>query len=162
MSAPRPEHAIVRAVALLHERGLEGVRIRANFYATGHWRCRVYVAAPGDDPDIERDVLLAYTNGRQWDLFGDGRTRWDAASLADELEQLAASRPNARRADPAYAAWLREVRERTDGGAFSMWEDFHTPEQDWQSRRQVLLLPREFVPAGSSEDQLVMPIPPAP
>lgn len=162
MSAPRPEHAIVHAVALLHERGLEGVRIRANFYATGHWRCRVYVPAAGDDPDLERDVVLAYTNGRQWDVFGDGRTRWDASSLADEFERLAEAHPDARRSDPAYASWLREVRERTDGGAFSMYEDFYTPEQDWQSRRQVRLLPREAIPAAQGAEDVVMPVPPPP
>ena len=63
----------MQAVAVLHARGLEGVRMRANFYATGHWRCRVYAPIPGDAIDRERDSVLAYTNGRQWDVFGDGR-----------------------------------------------------------------------------------------
>ena len=143
MTADAPMPMIVEAVALLHERGLEGVRIRANFYATGHWRCRVYVPAPGDRPDIENDVLLAYTNGRWFDVFGDGREGWDAAAIAAELERRAADRPNARRPDPAYAAWLREVRERTGGGYLSFYEDFYTVESDYSLRGLVLLLPPE-------------------
>ncbi|MEU1973314.1 hypothetical protein ABZ477_16800 [Microbacterium sp. NPDC019599] len=159
---PRPEPMIVHAVALLHERGLQGVRIRANFYATGHWRCRVFVAAPGDDRDIERDRLLAYTNGRGFDVFGDGRTEWDAASLADALEGLALPYAHARRADPAYVAWLREVRERTGGGHLSMYEDAYTPEQDWPARGLVQLLPTPEARRAHEGAEWTIGLPPAP
>lgn len=147
----RPEPAIVHAVALLHERGWEGVRIRANYYATGHWRCRVYVPHPGDDPVLERDVLLAYTNGRGWDVFGDGREAWDAASLADALEVLAGAHPAARRDDPEYAAWLRDVRERTGGGHLSMYEEVLSPADDWEARGLVRLIPAAGAPPAEGE-----------
>ena len=156
----RPEPLIVEAVALLHERGLEGVRIRANFYATGHWRCRVYVPAPGDDPDEEDNVLLAYTNGRDFDIFGDGLTTWDAATLADELERRARQFPQAARRDPEYSAWLREVRERTGGGYFSMYEDFYVPADDWVGRREVRLIPRHR--AAGDRGGWAIRLPPAP
>jgi hypothetical protein len=156
----RPEPLIVHAVALLHDRGLEGVRIRANHYATGHWRCRVYVPSPGDDPDAEPNVLLAYTNGRGFDIFGDGREGWDAASLTDELARLAASVPVASRPDAAYAAWLRELRRQTGGGHFSMYEDFSSPEDDWESRRLVRLIPVERHP--DRVEEWAIRLPPAP
>ena len=57
----RPESAIIGAVALLHTRGLEGVRMRANFYATGHWRCRVFAPAPGDAIDVEGLLTIMAT-----------------------------------------------------------------------------------------------------
>lgn len=148
----------MHAVALLHDRGYEGVRIRANFYATGHWRCRIYVPQPGDDPALQRDVILSYTNGRAWDLFGDGRTGWDAGSLADALQELADAHPASRRADPEYVAWLREVRTRTGGGHLSMYEDVLSPEDDWEARRLVRLIPAPDAPPGERSIRL----PPAP
>ena len=156
----RPEPLIVEAVSLLHERGFEGIRIRANFYATGHWRCRVYVPTPGDDPDAENAVLLAYTNGLDFDIFGDGRTSWDAATLADELERLARRNAFAARRDSEYSAWLREVRDRTDGGHFSMYEDFYVPEGDWVGRREVRLIPRHR--AAVDRGEWAIRLPPAP
>ena len=60
MSETRPESALVAAVARAHERGFDGIRIVANFYATGHWRCRVTVPGPGQDD--EQNVLVAYSS----------------------------------------------------------------------------------------------------
>lgn len=136
------------------------MRIRANYYATGHWRCRVYVPAPGDDPDLERNVVIAYTNGAWFDIFRDGRTEWDAASLAGELERRARGFDEATRSDPDYAAWLREVRERTGGGYLSFCEDFYTVESDY-SRRGLVKLIHAGRRHGAIEEDLIG-VPPAP
>ncbi len=180
MSAPDgpPEFALVAAVALLHERGWEGVRIAANFYATGHWRCRVYVPWPGDPtgPGDERDVLLAYSSGAGADVFRDGRTAWTPAQIADRLAAAAAEHPHAARPDPAYAAWVRELRARTGGGAFVMHEDAYTPQQMWHRRGLVSLLfadpaiaaADDALPGHDAVDEngwslrRTMPAPPAP
>lgn len=134
----RPETTIIAAVALLHERGFQGVRVLANFYATGHWRCRVVVSEPGggDHPSDERSTLLAYTNGMGWDPF-PVRT---ASAIADRLQSAAEQFPAARRPDPRYAAWLAELRLRTGGGSFVMSEDAYTREQMWRERGLVKLL----------------------
>jgi hypothetical protein len=151
---------IVEAVTLLHERGYEGVRIRSNFYATGHWRCRVSVPRPGSDPRLEGDHVLAYTNGRWLDVFGDGRVDWDAASIADELERRVSAFADARRADAAYAAWLRDVRERTEGGSLSFYEDFLSEEDDYEARGLVRLLPADH--RRAAEGDWLVPGPPPP
>lgn len=138
----RPEAAIVAAVATLHARGFEGIRITANFYATGHWRCRVLVPDPGDasGPAAERNVLLAYSNSLGWDLFRDGRTEWDVDAIAGRLAAAAQAYPGAFRADREYVAWLAELRRRTNGGWFAMYEDAYVPQQMWDRRGLVRLV----------------------
>ncbi|GAB6859211.1 hypothetical protein [Microbacterium xylanilyticum] len=79
-SPRRPEFAITAAVALLHERGMQGVRINANFYATGHWRCRVFVPEPGDAE--ERNVVLSYSNASRWEPFPEPKVDGIADMLA--------------------------------------------------------------------------------
>ena len=130
----RPEFAIVAAVALLHERGFQGIRINANFYATGHWRCRVFVPEPGEA--AEQNILLSYTSGSGWEPFPDPTVE----GIADTLAAAAAAHTGADRADPAYVAWLAELHERTDGGSFVMWEDAYSSEHMWQQRGLVRLL----------------------
>ena len=134
MPAVRPEFAITAAVALLHERGLQGIRINANFYATGHWRCRVFVPEPADAE--ERNVLLSYSNASRWEPFPEPT----AEGIARMLAPAAGEYPAARRADPEYVAWLAELRERTGGGSFVMWEDAFTAERMWPQRGLVRLL----------------------
>ena len=148
----RPESAIIHAVALLHARGIEGVRMRANFYATGHWRCRVFAPEPGDGPGEERDPVLSYTNGREWDVFGDGRESWTKESLADELEALLAPYPRARRADAAYADWFRELVARAGAGVFASYDEY----DDWEQQGIIAVFPERGRTTQS------MPVPPAP
>lgn len=138
MSETRPEFAFVAAVAGAHERGFDGIRIVANFYATGHWRCRVTVPDPGGDD--EQNALVAYSSAGGWDLFGDGRTDWTVDAISDRLIDLARPFPSASRADPAYVDWLAELRRRTGGGAFVMFEDAFTREHMWRQRGLVKLL----------------------
>lgn len=147
---------ILDAVARLHERGLQGVRIRANFYATGHWRCRVYVSRPGDDPSMERDVLVAYTSGRENDLLGDGRGDWTDESFADELGARAAGLSDAARPDPAYVSWYHELREATGpDGVFALWDD----DDDWERAGQVAVLRGHGDPRARRD---FLPLPPPP
>ena len=174
----RPEAAIIAAVSRLHELGFQGVRVAANHYATGHWRCRVLVPEPGDSIGWagERNILLAYTNGSGRDVFGDGRTDWDVVALADRLARAAQEVPSAVRPDPQYAAWLTELRRRTAGGWFVMWEDAYLPEQMWEARGLVRLVYADRAaaeadasdPAHSGVDEngwslsATMPTPPLP
>jgi hypothetical protein len=165
IDAPSTESTIVAAVGLLHERGAEGARLRASFHATGHWRCAVHAPETGGDP-LGGAEALSYTSGRGPDILGDGRTAWTPESLADELEARLAGAPHARRRDPAYRAWFEAMRERTAGGGFIIWEDFYRPEEDWERRGLVLLLPgtAELREAwrGLDESHWTMPVPPAP
>lgn len=138
MRETRPEFALVAAVAGAHERGFDGIRIVANSYATGHWRCRVTVPDPGQDD--EQNALLAYSSAGRWDLFDDGRTDWTVDAITDRLIELAQPFASASVADPAYVAWLAELRRRTGGGAFVMFEDAYSPEQMWRQRGLVSLL----------------------
>lgn len=147
---------ILDAVALLHERGLQGVRIRANFYATGHWRCRIFVSHPGDDPTMERNLLVAYTSGREDDLLGDGRREWTDAAFADELERRAAAIPDASRADPDYVSWFRRMREETGpDGVFALWDDY----DDWEGEGRVAVI-RAYGDARGRSDFIPLPPPP--
>ena len=144
-SLDRPEFAITSAVALLHERGLQGVRINANFYATGNWRCRVFVPEPRDPS--EQNILLDYTSGSGWDPFPTPTVE----GIADAFAEAAAAHRAARRADPEYAAWLAELRERTGGGSFVMWEDAYSREHMWEERGLVRLLYAD--PAAAARDE---------
>lgn len=138
MSENQPEFAFIAAVARAHERGFDGIRIVANYYATGHWRCRVTVPDPGQDD--EQNDIVAYSNSGDWDLFTDGRTDWTVDAITDRLVDLAQPFPSASVADPAYVAWLAELRRRTGGGAFVMWEDAYSLEHMWPERGLVKLL----------------------
>ena len=152
----KPSTVILDAVTLLHARGLEGVRVRANFYATGHWRCRVYVSHRGDDPALERDVLVSYTSGRGDDLLGDGRIDWTAESLADDLEKLASVVADAGRADPDYTAWYRGMRLATGpDGVFALWDD----RDHWERDGHVAVI-RAFGDTRDAPDRLSVPPPP--
>ena len=148
----RPESTIIQAVALLHARGWEGVRMRANFYATGHWRCRVFVAERGDPPSLERDPVLSYTSGREWDVFGDGHTSWTTERLADQLETRLARTPGARRPDPAYADWFRELVARTGKGVFASYDEY----DHWEEGGSIAVFPHNGRRAEG------MPLPPTP
>ncbi|ONI62866.1 hypothetical protein CSIV_15585 [Microbacterium sp. CSI-V] len=138
MNETRSEFALVAAVARAHERGFDGIRIVANHYATGHWRCRVTVPEPGQDD--EQNALLAYSSAGKWDLFHDGRTEWTVDAITDRLIELAQPYPSATVPDPAYVPWLAELRRRTGGGAFVMYEDAYSREQMWRQRGLVKLL----------------------
>lgn len=147
---------ILDAVSLLHERGLQGLRIRANFYATGHWRCRIYVSHPGDDPALERDTLVAYTSGREDDLVGDGRREWTDAAFADELARRAAEIPDARRSDPEYVSWFQQMRHETGAdGVFALWDDY----DDWEGEGRVAVI-RAFGDVRGRSDFVPLPPPP--
>lgn len=147
---------VLDAVTRLHERGLQGVRVRANFYATGHWRCRVYVSRPGGEPAAETDTLLAYTSGRQDDLLGDGRRDWTAESLADELTLRATPFPHADRKDSGYAAWYRRLRAASGpDGVFALWDDY----DDWEGEGHLAVI-RAYGDLRSEPDFL--PLPPGP
>lgn len=128
---------ILDAVGRLHERGLQGVRVRANFYATGHWRCRVYVSHPGEDPRREGDILVAYTSGRDADLCGDGRIDWTADTFADELAHRSEQYPDAARSDSAYVRWFSELRMATGpDGVLALWDDY----ENWESAGHVAVI----------------------
>jgi hypothetical protein len=147
---------ILDAVSVLHERGLQGVRVRANFYATGHWRCRVYVSRPGGDPAVETDQLLAYTSGRGEDLVGDGRRDWTADTLADALAARATPFAHAERLDPAYAAWYRRLRQATGAdGVFALWDE----DDDWEGQGRLAVI-RVYGDERAEPD--FVPLPPAP
>ncbi|WP_139230911.1 hypothetical protein [Microbacterium sp. cf046] len=152
----KPSTLIFDAVTRLHERGMQGLRVRANFYATGHWRCRVYASRAGDEPDRERDQLLSYTSGRDQDIFGDGRRDWTVESLADELGGRAAPFPDATRSDPAYVEWFAGMREATGpDGVFALWDDY----DDWESTGRVAVI-RVHGDERTAPDFL--PLPPSP
>lgn len=111
----RPEVTLLHAVRLLHERGFEGVRASPTFYATGHWRCRVYVPDPllpvPADPNASGDapVVLRYTNGTGWEFeAGTGAEPTTVEQLADRLVELvpAEARDAARTPSPAYRFWF--------------------------------------------------------
>jgi hypothetical protein len=146
----RPEPTIMRAVALLHSRGMQRVRMRANFYATGHWRCRVFVPNRGDGLSTERDPILWYTNGLEWDVFGDGRTSWTDARLADEFARRLARMPRCRQPDPAYAEWFRGLVARTGDGVFASYDEY----DDWEGEGRIAV----FTEHGRTADG--MPLPP--
>lgn len=135
---------LVAAVSRAHERGWQGIRINANLYATGHWRCRVFVPEPGevDEGSVPREsnVLLAYSSAGRDDVFNDGRTDWTVETLADRFIELARPFAPASGSDPAYAAWLDELRRRTGGGAFLMYEDSMSRQTMWRERGLVSLL----------------------
>ncbi|CAH0199318.1 hypothetical protein [Microbacterium sp. Bi128] len=133
----RPPFALVGAVARAHELGFHGIRIDAYLYATGHWRCRIHVPSSDDDEGPE---LLSYSSAGGWDLFHDGRTEWTVDAITERLIDLARPFPSASLPDPAYAAWLAELRDRTGGGAFVMSEDAYTREQLWKQRGLVSLM----------------------
>lgn len=133
-----PPFALVAAVAHAHELGYHGIRIDAYLYATGHWRCRIHV--PSADGDDEATELLSYSSAGEWDLFRDGRTAWTVQAIAERLIARARPFPAASLPDPAYAAWLAELRRRTGGGAFVMSEDAYTREQLWKQRGLVSLM----------------------
>ncbi|MGC0369938.1 hypothetical protein [Microbacterium sp. SLBN-111] len=138
MSENRPEFALVAAVARAHERGFDGMRIVAYFYATGHWRCRINV--PDGSEEDEHNALFAYSSAGGWDLFNDGRTDWTVDAITDRLIELAQPFASASVADPAYVAWLAELRRRTGGGAFVMFEDAYSRQHMWEQRGLVKLL----------------------
>jgi hypothetical protein len=157
----QPSQVLTASVAVLHRRGFEGIRAEPYFYATGHWRCNIFVSRPGGSTYHEHgNVLLGYSSSARWDYFQDGREQWDADSLADEFETRAAAYPGAKRADPGYAAWYREMLEATQNGTFIFFEDFWTPEHDWKTRGLVRLLPRGD--AFVSGEVPTMPVPPSP
>lgn len=137
------EFRLVAAVARAHERGWPGIRINANLYATGHWRCRVFVPGPGeaDDDALERenDVLLRYSSAGGEDVFRDGRTDWTVEALVDRFTELARPLAAASGPDARYATWLAELRRRTGGGAFWMAEDAMSRQAMWRERRLVRL-----------------------
>ena len=126
--------------------------MRANFYATGHWRCRVFASAPGDAIDVERDPVLFYTNGREWDIFGDERLSWTDATIAEALAKLFAPSPYARRADPAYAEWFLDLVRRTGSGVFASYDEY----ADWEAEGSIAV----FLDGGRTVE--LMPLPPRP
>lgn len=133
-----PPFALVAAIARAHELGYHGIRIDAYLYATGHWRCRIHV--PSSDGDDEDPELLSYSSAGGWDLFHDGRTEWSVQSIAERLIDRARPFPAASLSDPAYVAWLAELRDRTGGGAFVLSEDAYTRERLWKQRGLVSLM----------------------
>jgi len=84
-------------------------------------------------------VLLAYSNGGRDDVFQDGRTDWTVETLADRFIELAQPYAAASGSDPAYVAWLAELRRRTGGGAFWMYEDAMSRQTMWPERGLVCL-----------------------
>ncbi|PNW10460.1 hypothetical protein C1632_01360 [Microbacterium testaceum] len=134
---------LVAAVAHAHERGWQGIRINANLYATGHWRCRVFVPEPGEthDSPLEREsnVVLRYSSAGGEDVFQDGRTDWTTETLAGRFIELARPHAAASEPDAGYATWLAELRRRTGGGAFWMAEDAMSRQALWRERGLVCL-----------------------
>lgn len=106
---------LLRAIAMLHKRGLQGLRILPYLHDNGFWRCIVYVPKPGErytDHDVvfRADALLTYTNASGYDYFNERRAEpWTPYELADRLERNARAYQYADRVDAAYAAWYADL-----------------------------------------------------
>lgn len=140
----RPEHVLLQAIRVLHERGAHRIQIAPAFYATGHWRCSIRL-------DGEPVAALAYTNGTGWQLPG----RSDAAIIDAEQEAdaiWASLTPEqcraAQRPDPAYADWYAALLEACGESVPALWDD----EADYLGDGHVWIGPDRFfsLPPGDS------------
>ncbi len=116
----QPEHVLLQAVRVLHERGYEAVTALPAFHATGHWRCRV-LGGSGTE-------YLAYTNARQWDLLDDGRI--DPVGAEELAERLLAARPDLeqeRRPAVAYRFWYAALLEHAGDRLPYTVDDYQSP-----------------------------------
>lgn len=118
-TASRPEHVLLHAVQVLHERGAHRIQVVPYFYATGHWRCSIRV-------DGEHVDALRYSNGLGWRLPGlaaeaivDAEQEADAiwATLTPE-QRTAAERP-----DPAYVVWFSALLDACGATVPALWDD---------------------------------------
>jgi hypothetical protein len=116
----RPEHVLLQAIRVLHERGAHRIQVVPAFYATGHWRCSILI-------DGEPVEALKYSNGMGWQLPGYSEaTVIDAERAADAIwEALSAEQRGAAvRADPAYAFWYAALLEACGETVPALWDDY--------------------------------------
>ena len=73
-------------------------------------------------------------------------------SLADEFETGLARLPRARRPDPAYVEWFRELAARTGAGVFASYDEY----DDWERQGTIAVFPESGRMAEG------MPLPPSP
>lgn len=118
----RPSLVLLRAIAMLHKRGLQGIHILPYLHDNGFWRCIVYVPTPGErytDHDVvfRADALLKYTNASGYDYFNERRAEpWTPEELADRIERKARDHRHAGRVDDAYAAWYSDLLDECGVG----------------------------------------------
>lgn len=117
----RPEHVLLHAIRVLHERGAHRIQVVPGFYATGHWRCSILV-------DGERVEALKYSNGMGWQLPGrTDATVVDAEQEADTIWEALTpeQRGAAVRPDPAYAVWYAALLEACGDTVPALWDDYN-------------------------------------
>ena len=135
---------------------MQGVRIRANFYATGHWRCRIHVSHPGDDPALESDCSSRTPQGERTTFWAtavvNGRMRRSPTNWPNVPRDV----PDALRPDPEYVSWFQQMRYETGAdGVFALWDDY----DDWESEGRVAVI-RAFGDARGGSDFVPLPPPP--
>lgn len=116
----RPEHVLLHAIRVLHERGAHRIQVVPYFYATGHWRCSLLL----DGQSLEG---LRYTNGMGWRLPGlETEEVVDAEREAEAIwatltpdQQAAAVRP-----DFAYVAWFAALLGACGDSVPALWDDY--------------------------------------
>jgi len=140
-----PSQTLLAAVRVLHGRGAHRIRVEPYFYATGHWRCSLFV-------DAAPEGSLGYSSSLEWKLPGRvDNTPIDPEGAADaiwaalpEEQRAAALRP-----DPGYALWWAKLLELcgTQNVPY-LFSDYANPQGNG------------FV--GISRSELQHPLPPAP
>lgn len=116
----RPEHVLLHAIRVLHERGAHRIQIAPAFYATGHWRCSILIEGEPVEP-------LKYSNGMGWRL--PGRSDDDVVDVEQEADAIWAvltpeQRDAAVRPDPAYAVWYAALLEACGETVPALWDDY--------------------------------------
>lgn len=105
--AAKPEHVLLQAVRVLHDRGYQALTVQPTLADGGFWRCRL------TPPGVTGTPYLVYSTAAGWDVVGDGRTDpVDAAELADRIVSAVPTMEKARSARPAYRFWYAALLER--------------------------------------------------
>ncbi len=136
----RPEHVLLNAYRVLHERGAHRIQAAPYFYATGHWRCATLIDGASVD-------ALKYTNGMGWQLPGlAAETVVDAEQEADAIwatlnpeQRTAAARP-----DLAYVVWFSALLDACGDSVPALWDDYDNYLRDgytWIGTGRVFPLP---------------------
>jgi len=114
-----PSHAFLQAVAVLHRRGWESVRVFTELYEIGDWRC--WLHASGWRSGRRPFRLGLYIGADDWEMPfpHDPSASMTPDEIADALELDLDAR--GREPDPEYGPWYAELIRQCSPNLLPLW-----------------------------------------